>query len=1008
MKNLLVIGWLLFPVVLSAQYFGRNKVSYEEFPFSVLASPHFEINHYLSKDSLIKEWAHHSECWYTIHQNILRDTFSHKNPIIFYNNHAHFQQTRAISGNIGVGTGGVTEALKNRVIMPFGMTQQQSNHVLGHEMVHAFQYHMILSDDSTNLNSLQNLPLWMIEGMAEYLSIGKIDPNTAMWMRDAYLHNQIPPLKKLFNYAEYFPYRYGQAFWAYLTGTYGDTIMEPFFMATAKMGFALAVDSILHTTEEELSNDWQSTLKDYYVAQLDGRKEAPVGKKLISRENSGRINVSPSLSPDGRFLVFYSEKDLFTIDLFLADARTGEVLNKVASVLKDQQIDDFQYIESAGSWAPDNRRFVIVAFQKGKNILLIKEALTGKTLEQIVVDGVPALSNPVWSPDGNRIVFTGLVDGQTDLYEIQLSTREVTRLTNDPYSEMHPSWSPDGSKLVFATDQLSRQRGRTNGKWTFNLATMDLESRLQEQIDLFFGADNLNPQFDAEETIIFLSDRDGFRNIYQYIPWTREIFQLTDLLTGVSGITAYAPAIHIGNKKEELVYLHYFNKGYDIYKARVEEIPGKPLASGKTNLSAAALPPFDPHQKYVIQENLNRLEYLPRLPDTAYHAEPYRSKFRLDYVGGGGGIGIGTNSSLGNTAYLSGGVDLLFTDMLGYHQLYTGIFMNGEIYDFGGIAAYINQKNRLPWGISISHLPYRGVVDYVPFIDTIGQYEVLRYTYDIVRLYEDQIGAFAYWPFSQNLRAEFGASVAHYHYRIDRYDNYYDGAGFLIDVERERIKEGVPDPFNLINLHTALVGDNSYFGLASPMQGHRFRVGADQYFGKWQYLNFVLDARKYYWFAPFSLGFRLIHAARIGPDAQQLTPMYVGDPYFVRGYGYNFDNLFRHGLDYDQLLGSKLAVANVELRLPLTGPKRIAAIPSNFLFSELALFFDGGGAWDRLEDFNRSTQDELIAPHEWISSTGLSWRVNFFGAMVIETYYALPIQEKWRGVFGVNLLSSGW
>ncbi|MCI4648787.1 basic secretory protein-like protein, partial [Phaeodactylibacter sp.] len=169
---ILLLAAVLGAQTLSAQYFGRNKAKYETFDFEVYQSPNFDIYHYLENPERLREITEEAEQWYRMHQHVLRDTIAQRNPLIFYNDHADFQQTNAISGNVGVGTGGVTEALKNRVIMPFAMSHQQTHHVLGHELVHAFQYNMILNGDSTNLQSLSNLPLWMVEGMAEYLSIG--------------------------------------------------------------------------------------------------------------------------------------------------------------------------------------------------------------------------------------------------------------------------------------------------------------------------------------------------------------------------------------------------------------------------------------------------------------------------------------------------------------------------------------------------------------------------------------------------------------------------------------------------------------------------------------------------------------------------------------------------------------------------------------------------------------------------------------------------------------------
>ena len=73
--------------------------------------------------------------------------------------------------------------------------------------------------------------------MAEYLSIGSLDPNTSMWMRDALVNNDFPTIKKLSDQSKYFPYRYGQAFWAMAGKTWGDTIIMPLFRQTAQYGF---------------------------------------------------------------------------------------------------------------------------------------------------------------------------------------------------------------------------------------------------------------------------------------------------------------------------------------------------------------------------------------------------------------------------------------------------------------------------------------------------------------------------------------------------------------------------------------------------------------------------------------------------------------------------------------------------------------------------------------------------------------------------------------------------
>src|SRR6185436_17924687 len=118
------------------------------------------------------------------------------------------------------GVGGITEHDKGRVVLPFAWSLGETDHVLGHELVHAFQRDLLRRGGQP----LSTLPLWFVEGMAEYLSVGSIDPNTAMWLRDGVEQHRLPRLDQLDDPA-WFPYRYGQALFTYLAGRFGQDVV---------------------------------------------------------------------------------------------------------------------------------------------------------------------------------------------------------------------------------------------------------------------------------------------------------------------------------------------------------------------------------------------------------------------------------------------------------------------------------------------------------------------------------------------------------------------------------------------------------------------------------------------------------------------------------------------------------------------------------------------------------------------------------------------------------------
>ncbi len=1028
-----------------AQYFGQNKVRYKNLKFKVYQTPHFEIYYYLRNDSLVKRFAQESEVWYNLHQQVFRDTFTRKNPIILYANSPEFQQTTAIDGDIGVGTGGVTEGMKNRVVMPVTQLNNQTRHVLGHELVHAFQYHALIEGDSTNLENISNLPLWMVEGMAEYLSVGKVDSYTAMWMRDAFLNKDIPTLKQLTTSNKYFPYRYGQAFWSYIGSTYGDTVIVPFFKATSRYGYEMAIKRTFGYDDKTLSKLWRTSIENAYKPYLKDTAQNTIGKRIIDEKNGGEhYNVAPAISPNGKYVAFLSEKDLLSIDLYLADAQTGKILRKLTSKTRNSHIDEFNFIESAGAWSPDSKKFAFSVFAEGRNQLIVVDASDGRTLLTESMDKVEEFSNLSWSPNGADIAFSGLKEGQSDLYLFNLESKKLTQLTNDRYSDYHPSFSNDGSKLVFSSDRTTLDKS-TGVDITFNLAVLDLATRSVTDITVFDGANNLNPQYSAnDQSIYFLSNRDGFRNLYRYNLSDATVEQLTDYFTGISGITEFSPALSI-SKNDDILYSYYLAQKYSIYNAKASEFKAKVVDPHTLNFDAATLPPPKSAGVDIINTNLDNFARFEKINPEKIKTVAYKPKFKLDYLSSNG---IGASVGQFGTG-LSSGVQGVFSDILGRNQIYAGAAINGEIYDFGGQFAYINQESRINWGAGISHIPYvsgqqTASIDQLPQSDgtTLTAYNA---RYDIIRTFEDKIQLFASYPFSRIYRFEAGTGVSYYSYRIDRYNNYYqydpntNTIGYALGSTRGKLSKeeasktyssyGISfNPFTTYQLNSAFVGDNASFGVTSPLNGFRYRLGIEQYLGDYQLSALTVDLRKYVRLKPITIAGRLYNYSRFGRDENRLYPMFVGYGYLIRGYEANSfynnsSNAPAGSFDINQLVGSRIAVANFEVRLPFTGPKKLAAIESKFLFTDLNAFFDIGLAYNKDSQVAFNSQPSKIGtkinsntglPEDVYNripamSAGLSLRANVFGYFVIEPYFAIPFTRKdvKGGVFGLTF-APGW
>ncbi len=1004
-----LITILLFSQQLNAQYFGQNKVKYKDFKFKVVASKTFDTYHYLENDSLIIGIIKDAEKWRARHEQVFKDSFDYKVPIIIYNNHGDFQQTSIVGGLIGTTTGGVTEGLKNRVLFPITPSYTQTDHVLGHELVHAHQYNMIMSADSLSFKNMANIPLWMTEGMAEFLSIGSTDEHTAMWMRDAVAYDYFPRIKDLHK-SRYFPYRYGHSFWAFVSGTFGDDKLYDLYKETAKLGVKEAFKRELGMPIDSFSIRWKEATEKHYKPLMENRTLKAIGTTLIDEENGGRMNISPAVSPDGKYFIFLSEKNVFSIELYLANATTGKIIKKLSTRTRESHLDALDGFQSAGTWSPDSKKYAFVVYSKGMNKLAIADIEKGKVIDEFFMPKIEAFNDIDWSPDGKLLLFTGLNQGQSDLYTIDVKTKEINQLTDDYYAQLQGNWSPKGDEIVFVTDKLNKIANRPNKNLSF--AFFDVATKKVTIPKVFVNSNNLNPRYSPDgKAIYFLSDREGFRDAYKYDIETGKVYQLTNFQTGISGITAYSPAISISREKNEILYSLYADSKYNIYKVKIADLEPKEIAPDDENHTAAILPSLNLKESYVDAN----LESDKNLADIGKLSQKeYKPKFKLDYISSGG-VGISTGRY---GTGMAGGINMLFGDMLNDNQMFIGAMLNGEIQDFGGQVAYLNRKSRYAWGGGVSHIPYRyGYAGYQSQDEMIyGQQSNIKYVIDMYRIFNESVSAFSYYPFSKATRLELGGSLSYYSFTKRREIYHLNNYGYAIGYERGDI-EKVGDPFGTANINLAYVGDNSSFGLTAPMKGYRYRLEAQQSFGRYQSASLLGDVRKYFYVKPFTFAVKGYQYLQFGKSAENPLnyPIYLGYGNLVRGYtSTSLTNDTEGSLAYTDLLGSRMSLASFEVRLPFTGPERISVIKSKFLFTDLNLFVDAGVVWGDYRNYDYMTNSYNIANRSFedstiISSVGISTRINVFGQLILEPYYAFPLQlnNGDTGVFGLNF-TPGW
>jgi outer membrane protein assembly factor BamA len=419
---------------------------------------------------------------------------------------------------------------------------------------------------------------------------------------------------------------------------------------------------------------------------------------------------------------------------------------------------------------------------------------------------------------------------------------------------------------------------------------------------------------------------------------------------------------------------------------------------------AATLPPLDRRESEVVQLLGDATFGLP--PAQEYPIEEYKPRLALEAIGQPT-IAVGADRF---GAAIGGGMGFFFSDMLGDQNLAAVIQLStlGGNFSFkntAGQVAYTNQANRWNWGVIAGQVPYisGGVRALVDNVNRLYVEETVLF-----RQTDRSAAGMVAYPFNRAERIEFQAGMSQISFdQIVQTDVYDLVTGSLLARDSE--ETSLADPLSLGTTSAALVHDTSVFGATSPVAGSRYRLEIAPTFGGVNFASVLTDYRRYFMPAPFyTFAGRVLHYGRYGSGGEddRLFPLYLGYPTLVRGYDVGtldasecLSNTLASCPIFNRLMGSRVLVGNLEFRFPLLRP--FGASPGMYgpLPVELALFADGGIAW------NRGDKPSFFGGEaEGVSSVGLAFRVNLMGFAVGEFDLTRPLQRAEQGwVFQFHL-----
>lgn len=955
------------------QTFGKNKIQYKKLDWKYLQSKHFDIYFYQNGDRVAKTVAAIAESSYSHLSRSFNYDLRERISIVLYNSHNDFEETNLSWEIQDEATGGFTEFLKNRVVLPYEGSLEQLRHVVHHELTHAvtLQFYFGTGPGAiiTGLSRLQ-MPLWYVEGLAEYESRDGWNTEAEQIVRDAVITGYLPQINRL----DFMAYQGGQSLFYYIEQRYGRGKVTELYNAvkltrSVPRGFQKALGQDL----ESFSKKWHKHLKETYwpeIKEYDTPDE--FATPLTDHEKSRNfINNGPALSPKGDMVAFLSDKDgLF--DIYLMSTLDRNVITKLVTGQRSAHVEELHWLRPGISWAPDSRRIVFSAKAGRTDVLHIVDVRKSKIRETLRWKEMDGVFSPSWSPDGDKIVFVGMREGKSDLYVYNLKSKDLDRLTDDQFSDLEPSWSPDSKKIVFTSDRGDNLKTvnddvdviRHNYRHT-DIFIFDYEQRTIQRVTRDLSNEKSADWFQGSDTLMYVSDRNGIFNIYLHDLKTGEDRHLTNLLTGANQLS-------IARESTRLAFTTFYKGGYDIYlwKNPLQNVevpdtlrltdyirnerpydPDSPRRQEYVASISATTESSRPFRHYVFGREfaegrfalegdssvaLAKDEYMTEAG--GFRKRDYRPKFSIDYAGAVGGY----NTFFG----VQGATQIVLSDLLSNHQIAIQANIIRSLQNSSIAVSYVNLSRRWDYGLTGYH--------FAQFYQTIRPDGFVT----IERFRNYGLGGSISYPFSRFRRVDFSANW----YNVKQDDLYFgseDDPGRLTTT---------------VLFSGSYVVDNSVWAYTGPFDGNRinFSVTYSPKLGKngLDFTTLNADIRRYWKMGrEYSFALRVAGGASLGENPTAFliggVPNWINYKFarnissdLVRNFYFSQFIWPLRGASFYEQIGDRYFIANLELKFPLI-QYFITQFPLPLGFANIrgAAFVDVGSAWIG-DDFNLTRRDQ--------------------------------------------------
>jgi hypothetical protein len=434
----------------SKQEYGKNRVQYNGFSWKNHSYKRFKI-HYSGKNKELAVYVartlHH---YLNDAEDKLDYSFPEKMEVIVYESQSKFRQSNlGVSNDETTELGGNSRIVGSKIFVYYPGDHQEFNKIIKGAVYEVLLKHMFYGGNWKSVvksNLTSNMPIWLEKGLVNYFVEGW-GPDVESRLKDLVLTKKVNKFNDLSIEEKTIV---GQGIWNFIAENYNKSAI------TAVLGITRVTQSVERAFSGALGLDYVSLnrkcinfYQKRFIAEYKTQQE-PEGDLIEIKHKKESVYYSVKPNQDGDKIV-YIENTIGRYRIKIYDKTTQKTSKLFTAESKLDRIQDYSY--PVVEWHPSGKAVAFFTERKGE-LAFYFYAIDDKELTYKQMKGFDKVLSFSYSPKGDRIVVSAVINGQTDLFIYKTSGGGKMQLTNDLYDDLNPRFVGE-DQIVFASNRLS-------------------------------------------------------------------------------------------------------------------------------------------------------------------------------------------------------------------------------------------------------------------------------------------------------------------------------------------------------------------------------------------------------------------------------------------------------------------------------------------------------------------------------------------------------------------------